>query len=185
MILRQVLELLFPRNLIDKHDTQTSAFIQGTTDTLARGKEYLDTALTESRPETALITLPKWYEDFGLIYDPNEPVSQRRRHVTVVLSSVGGQNPEYLRRQLQFEFPGVDFVERTGEAISEPAWSYYSLIGTIDTECDRSELLTLVAKLFPAHLEYIDLVEVEETAEWAVCGIGRVGDGVCGVGPYS
>lgn len=176
-LINQALKILLPPRLVDTEQGDTSAFIDGTARAIDRVRQYISDVRSESRPISAVSTLREWYRALDIVYNPSEPLSVRQRRIATIFTSIGGQDPDYLRRQLQLEFPNVDFEERTGDPPDE--WAFYSLTGDVDTEQERSELLTLVARLFPAHLEYIDLVEVAETFNWAVTGVGRVGVARC------
>ena len=179
-LINQALKILLPPRLIDPNDAENEKLVNGTEAAIERVRQFVSDVRTEAIPRTAVETLEMWYEALDLNYNPSEPLEVRQRRIATIITSIGGQDPAYLRRQLQSEFPDVDFQERTGADIGQPAWSYYSLTGTVDTEQEQEELLTLVGRLFPAHLEYIDLVEVAETFNWAVCGVGRVGVARCG-----
>jgi hypothetical protein len=178
-LIEQALRILLPQALVDTNDPQTAAHIDATADAIERFRKYLEDVQTESNPATASTTLTMWYEALGLPYNPSEPLETRQVRIATIYTSVGGQNPDYLRRQLQHAFPSVDFEEKTGDAPDE--WKYYTLTGSLDTEEQRRDLFTLVQKLFPAHLHYIDLVEIGDTFNWSACGIGRVGAARCGV----
>ena len=67
----------------------------------------------------------------------------------------------------------MDFIERTGTSPNEHL--YYRLIGTVADADEHDRLLTLVSKLFPLHLEFTDLVDIDTDDDAARVGIARTG----------
>lgn len=172
-IIKDTLKILLPP-ILDYHHPHTDAFVDGTSRAIERLRTYLSNVTVEANPYTTTELIQQWFREIDLPFFDDSLESNRRR-VAVIITSIGGQSVDYLREQLQIEFPSVDFNERTGADAGEDPWKYFSLTGSIETERDMDRLKTLVARIFPAYLEYIDLVEVAETYIWAVCGVGRCG----------
>jgi hypothetical protein len=181
-IISDALKILLPPRLISPTDIQTGAFVDGTARAIERLKKFLSDVTVEADPTTTDALISAWFAELDLPYTPTDSLMVNRRRIAAILTAVGGQSVDYLREQLQVEFPDVDFIERTGADAGDDPWKYYSLTGLIETELEMDRLKTLVARLFPAYLEYIDLIDVAETYIWAVCGIGRVGMALTGAG---
>lgn len=151
---------------------------------LALALDFLNAATVESSPATATTMLPQWYEDLGLFYDTAEPIDRRRERANTIYTSIGAQNPTYLRTQLQKEFQTVDFVERQKPGsyyYGEDNPLYYTVTGTLEREEEYDKMQTLIQKLFPLHLDYTPpVVEVEETVTSARTGVARVGVALTG-----
>lgn len=165
--------ILLPKWLLNSENSWNKKFIAGTARAIARLVDLAFTVLTESIPGTSSLLIQQWSEDLDVYYEPADFLATRQARVASVYTAIGGQNPDYLREQLQKEFLDVDFIERTGTAPNE--WEYYRLIGTVENDDEKNRMLTLVSKLFPLYLEFTDLVNVDTFTDNARVGAARVG----------
>ena len=179
-IIKDAIKILLPP-VLDYHDTTTDGFVDGTSRAIERLRKFLSDVTVEANQYTTTSLIREWFRELDLPFF-DDSIEANRRRVAVILTSLGGQSVDYLREQLQIEFPTVDFNERTGADAGADPWKYFSLTGTVETERDMDRLRTLVARIFPAYLEYIDLVDVAETYIWAVTGLGRTGMALTGAG---
>ena len=165
--------ILLPKWLLNPNDAATANFVKGTARALARLVDLAFLVLPESIPGTSSLLVEQWSKDLDVLYDSGATLAVRQSRVASVYTAIGGQNPDYLRPQLQKEFPDVDFIERTGTSPDEHL--YYRLIGTVADADEHDRLLTLVSKLFPLHLEFTDLVDIDTDDDAARVGIARTG----------
>lgn len=174
----RMLWILLPSWLLNPNNAWNQKFIAGTARALARLADLAFSVLVEAIPGTSTALIEQWSKDLDVLYEPADSLATRQARVASVYTAIGGQNPDYLREQLQKEFPDVDFIERTGTSPNEHL--YYRLIGSVANSDEHDRLLTLVAKLFPLHLEFTDLVDISTSDDAARVGIARVGYALTG-----
>lgn len=174
----RVLQLLLPPGFWAAGATSNAAFRAAIAASFERLRDWLFEAIAESRPGSASYYIREWFDGLAIVYDSTVDLSTLQREARGVFTSLGGQNPNYLRQQIQIPYPDTDFRERTGDYPEEGLW--YDLVGTIPFEDDIPKYATFVQKLFPLHLEPNNLVIVEAVAASDVAGVALCGIALCG-----
>ncbi len=180
-----------------------SAFIEALSLQFQRVYDYLAKTPGESLPDTATELLPEWYETLGLKYNGTLPISELQAKAKAADTSVGGQTIEYLQGQIDAAGIKVNLYEtvvppesivgnpsaRCGVAKCggtfvnvDPGSSYlwyYLVRGVVDNPTEFTQLVDLLQKLAPAHMEPdfdLEFAYLLARCGLATCGVTRVGN---------
>ena len=101
------------KSLISKLKTGVdfSALVDALAVSFERLRVFLRGVLTESNPGTAVDTLPEWYTQLEISYDPTQLTDVLQRRAQQAHTSVGGSSIGYLNEQLQIAYPDVFLQE--------------------------------------------------------------------------
>jgi len=143
-IMRRVLDLLLPRGLIWRFIGEASIMFDGISIALQTAKEKIDQARAESRPATALDTLPEWHSAMGITYDPTLPIDHQRRMLDAILTATGNATPDGLALQISKEYSGLT-VNETGPLA-------FSITGQVERVQDARRVGSIISHFAPLHL---------------------------------
>jgi hypothetical protein len=143
-IMRRVLDLLLPRGLIWRFTGEASIMFDGIAESLQRAKEKIDQARYESRPITALDTLPEWHRAMGIAYDPTLPIERQRAMLDAILTATGNATPEGLALQIGKEYAGL--------TVSETGPLAFAISGTVERVQDARRVGAIISHFAPLHL---------------------------------
>jgi hypothetical protein len=164
-----------------------TALIKGYTISIGDAKEFLSKVKTEAFPNTAVEMLPEWFERYGLVYDETKTIEELQQIVTQRYSSVGGQDFDYLRSQMDaagFEHiffgsilepivdeSGNNIVDEDGNRLVGVASDFVSLGNFNIVDADGNNIVdesgnTIVAPIdAPPNLFYVVEGEVSSQSE--------------------
>lgn len=143
-MMARVLSLLLPRGPIWRFVGDAANFFAGLALSLDRAKETIDQIRAESRPSTALDTLPDWHHALGVAYDPTLPVARQRAMLDAILTADGNSTKDGLAYQLAKEYDGL--------TVSETSATAFAVDGTVDRIQDARRVGAIVAHFAPLHL---------------------------------
>lgn len=179
------------------------AFIEALGFQFERLYSFLSEIVAESLPENATHLLPEWYQTLGLKYNGTLLLDDLRAKAKAFDTAVGGQTIEYLQGQIDAAAIDVTLYEtvlseaakigspsaRCGVSVcsgsfvdvapgSSYLW-YYLVRGTVDNSAELAQLVEILQKLAPAHMEPdfdLEFAYIKARCGAAVCGVTRVGN---------
>ena len=198
-IMKKVLKGLFPPSWGLTRDLK--AVIEAISLSFDRIRVFLNGALTESNPGTAVLTQEEWHGQEGIAYDSSLSVAKNQSLSRQSYSSTGGQSPGYLTEQLQIAFPDVELQEVSIDpefiagfgmaglmmATDYPSWLpivpsggdypnfYFRVVGTVDEVQDLTRIQNLLDKIMPVPYEAVFAVTIRNLTPTAMAGIGMSG----------
>lgn len=175
----KTLKLLSPVRFLSWILPDNEKFAKAESIAVANWVEFNKALIKEMYPPTADKTIPNWLEEFNLSDSSSYTDLDRVKIIAANYLLTGGQNPVYLRDRLQREFPDIDFDERTEFSLGDNPL-YYRLVGELGSEEDAERLLTFIQKVFPLHLEFTDLTDVDDLITSAICNAARCGVALTG-----
>lgn len=191
-VVERSFRILFPRGFAWQLPVWGSKLIEGLSISFARLRAFLRTVLDESLPGHADAMLPEWYEALGLSDDPTLPLATRRNRAESAYVATGGQGFDYLQGRLQAELPDTYILE---SAIEDPGVSgvsgvgrsgimrsgggnpvhTFSVNGFVEDTNEWDRMLSILARVFPLHLQPIINVAIRSQLGLARSGIAKCG----------
>lgn len=202
-IARSTLRRLFPGGRAWWLPATLGAVVDAISLSFDRLHDAAQTTLTESIPETATDTLPRWYAELGLKYDATQTLADRQSQIGGAYAQVGGQDPIYLQEQVKTELPDISLQERL---FASPSASYdggygrvglgrvgrmgcsqteygapsetyyYDVKGTVPTRDKYNRLLAILARIMPGNLSPVFTVTIDSEQNNARVGLAQVGN---------
>jgi len=166
---RQVINLLFPPGNAWRLRGTLWLLLDGIADTFERVKDFLSGVLNESIPGNAEITLSDWFAAFGIAYYASLPLAEKRQQAKAAYTSAGGQSLGYIKDQIQIEFPNVYLTEDVEDVFQ------FHVLGDVPTSRNYLRLLSIVARITPAHLESLYNIRILAGSNVARCSLGITG----------
>lgn len=178
-----------------------TAVIEALGNSFERLRIFLRGILSESNPGTAVETLPEWYRQLEINYDPTKTLETLQARAKQAETSVGGSSIGYLDEQIQIAYPDVflqevfidpEFMAGYGMAglmmaSSYPAWLtptptdgsypnfYYQVLGAVDNTFDLYGIENLLDHIMSAPYEPVYNVTIRNLTPTAMAGIGMCG----------
>lgn len=191
-VMTKALRTLMPRGLPWRFPGQAGQMVDGIGASLDRLHSDALLLIDESRPGTALVTLPDWHGALGVPYDATKPIADQRAMLDAMYCAVGGMTRNDLEEQIHKEFPDAYVAEvptdsecgegECGVAVCNGApgdfsGQYFDVTGSVEDDAALMRLGRIIDHFAPAHLEPCIIVNVLAlTATSSQCG-----DGICGL----
>ena len=163
-LLRRVIRALMPRGSAWRWRGHGDKLLDGLAAEPQRLKDFHRRIVEESFPETAVDTLPEWYEMLGLPYDPALPLEDRQAIAAQKHIAVGSQDIHYLNRTIRTAHPDL-----TISKVAPDGHKFYRVTGyTPPAILDQAE--AILQRVAPAEMEpLIDVITFQRvTTDGAV-----------------